>query len=335
VNSGRSPALISSDYGTNWTSLGYNSLAALYPHYYGINDTYMYVGLPYGGGGVFRCSVDSSTWYNVKSNMNDGAHFQSIFVYGSNIYVGNDGRGGIFHSSDNGTNWTTINNGLRSDSTNFSVIAVNGSNIFAGTTAISYWTSVVTPKGIYHSTDNGASWNTSNNGLPGTNITDIVISSSSVIAATDSNGIFLSEDNGASWTPCNDGLPNPYISSLAINDNYVYAGLLGGIWRRPLSEVVSVEEQNSPLPKNYSLEQNYPNPFNPSTTINYGLPVSGFASLKIFDMLGREVKILINERQEAGSHAITFNATNLPSGVYFYQLKAGSYTETKKLVLLK
>ncbi len=86
---------------------------------------------------------------------------------------------------------------------------------------------------------------------------------------------------------------------------------------------------------NYSLSQNYPNPFNPATTIMFTLPVSAQVTLKVYDVLGREAASLIDSYKEAGSHSIKFDASNLTSGIYFYQLKAGEYIETKKLTLQK
>ncbi len=91
----------------------------------------------------------------------------------------------------------------------------------------------------------------------------------------------------------------------------------------------------SNLPAYFSLSQNYPNPFNPTTVIGYELPVNSLMTVKVFDVLGREVETLVNECQNAGSHSVTLNAANLPSGVYFYRLEAGSFRETKKLVLIK
>ncbi len=85
----------------------------------------------------------------------------------------------------------------------------------------------------------------------------------------------------------------------------------------------------------FALYQDYPNPFNPTTVISYQLPVSSVVTLKVYDVLGREVKTLVSERQTAGIHSITFNAGNLPSGVYFYRLQAGSFTQTRKLTLIK
>jgi hypothetical protein len=85
----------------------------------------------------------------------------------------------------------------------------------------------------------------------------------------------------------------------------------------------------------YRLSQNYPNPFNPSTTISFSIPSRSFVSLKIFDLLGREVATLVSEELTAGSHARQWNASGFPSGMYFYRLQAGAYTATKRLLLVK
>ena len=96
-----------------------------------------------------------------------------------------------------------------------------------------------------------------------------------------------------------------------------------------------VNELLSQIPKEYILTQNYPNPFNPATTISFNLPSKSFVSLKVFDGLGRELEVLLAEELDAGKYARQWNPEALPSGVYFYRLQAGSFTETKKLVLLR
>ena len=98
------------------------------------------------------------------------------------------------------------------------------------------------------------------------------------------------------------------------------------------SEEVLVETL---APVNFVLEQNYPNPFNPATTIKFGVPVKSSVVLKIFNSLGEEVVQLVNEEKPAGTYSIKFDAAEFPSGVYFYQLRAGSFIETKKMILLK
>jgi len=96
---------------------------------------------------------------------------------------------------------------------------------------------------------------------------------------------------------------------------------------------VSVETEI--VPTEFKLYQNYPNPFNPSTKINYKIPELSLVTLKIYDVLGKEVAKLVNEEEPIGSYEIEFDATTLPSGIYFYRLKAGSFIETKKMVLMK
>ena len=93
--------------------------------------------------------------------------------------------------------------------------------------------------------------------------------------------------------------------------------------------------QNTTQPVEYTLMQNYPNPFNPSTTISYSLPKNGLVTLKVYDILGSEVAELVNEVKEAGNYSVTFNASELPSGIYFYTLNSGNFMATKKLILLK
>jgi hypothetical protein len=88
-------------------------------------------------------------------------------------------------------------------------------------------------------------------------------------------------------------------------------------------------------PISYSLAQNYPNPFNPTTTINYQIPQSGFVSITLYDILGKEITTLVNEVQSAGSYLVNFDGKNLQSGIYFYSIQAGDFVETKKMLLLK
>jgi hypothetical protein len=85
----------------------------------------------------------------------------------------------------------------------------------------------------------------------------------------------------------------------------------------------------------YSLSNNYPNPFNPSTKIEFQIPELSFVSLKVYDVLGNEVATLVNEEKTVGNHTVEFNAANLPSGIYFYQINTGDFVQTKKMVLLK
>ena len=101
------------------------------------------------------------------------------------------------------------------------------------------------------------------------------------------------------------------------------------------ANATSVNPMGTFTPLKYELSQNYPNPFNPTTNIKYQIAVSGFVTLKVYDILGKEVAKLVSENQKAGNHEVTFDASGIPSGVYLYKITSGNYTETKKMILLK
>jgi hypothetical protein len=106
------------------------------------------------------------------------------------------------------------------------------------------------------------------------------------------------------------------------------------VWNFVTQSTVFVED-DADVPLSFSLEQNYPNPFNPTTKISWQSPVSSRQVLKVFDVLGNEIVTLLDKEMEAGYHSVNFDASELPSGVYFYQLRAGSFVETKKMMLLR
>jgi hypothetical protein len=109
-----------------------------------------------------------------------------------------------------------------------------------------------------------------------------------------------------------------------------------GFWYQPANFATGVQElANEWLPREFRLEQNYPNPFNPATTIQFALPKRSLVTLKLFDMLGREVTTLVNQELQAGVHKVLYKAEGLPSEVYFYRLQADGIVMTKKLTLLK
>ncbi|NWG28382.1 MAG: T9SS type A sorting domain-containing protein [Ignavibacteriaceae bacterium] len=115
----------------------------------------------------------------------------------------------------------------------------------------------------------------------------------------------------------------------------VYSDSIKAVVNGGPPDKISVEASSSTKPTEYSLMQNYPNPFNPATTISYSIPKNGLVSIKVYDILGTAVAELVNEVKEAGNYSVTFNANNLPSGIYFYTLTSGNFTATKKLILLK
>jgi peptidoglycan/xylan/chitin deacetylase (PgdA/CDA1 family) len=125
--------------------------------------------------------------------------------------------------------------------------------------------------------------------------------------------------------------------SLEISNDSVYSFI--AVAQRTLSaefeKILTVTKNEKELPENFELYQNYPNPFNPTTTIKYSIPELSFVTLKIYDILGNEVATLINEEQSVGYYFVSVYASSMSSGIYFYQLKAGSYTQTKRMIILK
>lgn len=125
------------------------------------------------------------------------------------------------------------------------------------------------------------------------------------------------------------------VEVVALDTNAANSGTIltdGVTWSS--SGITGVENENQ-IPTQFSLEQNYPNPFNPSTTITFSIPNEELVSLKVFNSLGKQVTELVNGTKPAGNYEINFNAAGLSSGVYFYRLKAGDFSTTKKLLLLK
>ena len=111
--------------------------------------------------------------------------------------------------------------------------------------------------------------------------------------------------------------------------------LEAGSGNRNATNLSETDEGDSELPVEYSLSQNYPNPFNPGTNIKYDLPFGGLVTLKIYDILGKEVYTLINEYKDAGRYITGFNGSDMSSGIYYYTIRAGGFTQTKRMILLK
>jgi len=190
--------------------------------------------------------------------------------------------------------------------------------------------------GVYLSTNNGSKWIEANNGIMYNNVLCLTSFGTNIFAGTN-NGVFLTTNNGKNWISENSGLityQDYVIQALVVLDSLLFAGTPNSVLRRPISEMVS-SILNPELPSQFILNQNYPNPFNPTTTINYSVPKSGIVKIKVYDLLGRVVATIVNENKPAGNYNIEFNASKLTSGIYFYRMEAGSFSQTKKLLLLK
>ncbi len=346
----------------NWTKQN-NGLTDTSIIFLAVHGTDMYAGT---GSGLFRTTNGGSNWSTANNGLAGGA-VQGFASIGSNVFVTNSPHG-VYRSTDNGATWIQRNAGL-TDSAVGNVVA-HGTSLFVGTNNGVFrstdegasWTQkntglpdfiplslYATPSAVYvvagvfgsalvlRTTDNGATWDSAMTGLPSSFDRKMAASGSNVFTGNYSGGFYLSTDNGTSWTSVNAGYGSTPVRSMGTHNGYLFAGGYdGGIYRRLLSQMVtSVLPEPGELPNRFSLQQNYPNPFNPQTKITFDISESENVTVRVFDLFGRTVAILVNEKLSAGKYSTNWNAAEFASGAYYYQIQAGHFVETKKMFLLK
>ncbi|MFA7418564.1 MAG: T9SS type A sorting domain-containing protein [Melioribacteraceae bacterium] len=342
--------------GVNWNS-SYPSIAYVVQLVNNNNEIYAAT----NGWGLYKTTDNCATWTRLSTSLTNQKIY-SVAVNGTKIFVGTD-NSGVYSTIDNGTTWNEVNNGLTNK--NINMLTLVGNNLFAATTggvfiSVNSGTSwlaaglagknIITVKannnkifagtwgeGVYVSLDDGTTWAQIKNGMTSLNIFALAFDNNNNIYAAAAANVYSSKDGGANWVLKNEGLPYE-VYSIEVVDNYLYAGTNQyGVWKRPLNELVTDVDEVKSIPGKYSLEQNYPNPFNPSTTISYSIPTAGYVTLKVYDVVGREVSTLVNEYKQAGAYNYQFSIINssLSSGVYFYMLTSGNNILTKKFVLTK
>ncbi len=279
-------------------------------------------------GGLAKYNDTSWTIYTTQNSQIPTNSVSSLVWYNNSLWMGSNA--GLLNYD--GNNWKSYTPALGSSYTYNLVIDSSGnkwsyalggySNIFFKFDG-STWTEYIAPDSI----------------------TAMAVYGSNIWIGTGFHGLY--KFDGTNWTvynTSNSGLSNNDVSSIIIDK-------LGNIWLttsgddiqefNPNGIVTSVSSYSYSVPANYRLFQNYPNPFNPSTIIEYSIPRAEHVTLKIYDVLGREVTTLVDENKAAGTYSVQFNSqqtTNnkqLSSGIYFYRITAGSFIAVKKLMLLK
>jgi hypothetical protein len=209
---------------------------------------------------------------------------------------------------------------------------------------------------VFRTTDAGTSWVDISSDLPEAPVNDIIVDpdiSEKLYVGTDV-GVFYTDSLGVSWDYLGTGMPNSPVTDLVLHNptRTLIAATYGrSMYSIDLTIITKNENENLSI-EDFVLYQNYPNPFNPTTKIKFTIPGSpllggdgtgGLVTLKVYDVLGNEIATLVNEEKPAGTYEVEFSAEDgYASGVYFYQLKAtpgggqaGSFVETKKMLLLK
>lgn len=195
---------------------------------------------------------------------------------------------------------------------------------------------------LYQSDNQGRTWKRLE-GPTGT-IHDMTAVGNTLVAATTA-GVFQFAVGGLQWKDISDGMPSEAVPiKLAVNETHLYLGTkTHGLFRRPITEIVDGKHQGETVSKagtpgmatEYGLSQNYPNPFNPVTTISYSLPSAGHVVVAIYNVLGEQISVLAEGAHPGGTFAVTWDAAEYPSGVYFCRLTAGEYMQMRKMVLMR
>jgi hypothetical protein len=224
----------------------------------------------------------------------------------------------LFKSTDNGLMWSSYGGYFYGANT----MALVGNTIYAG----SY-------TALQKSINDGLNW-TVVSGLPSGYNYLYLKAFRDYLFCVHLTGVYFQHKDSTIWHNTSNGLMPVFFSTGEVDENYIYAAAQEGkIWRRPLAEVLTdVEDQNN-LSAGFTLLQNYPNPFTRLTEIKWRTSEYSQVELKVYDFTGRGIKTLVDEKEAPGEHRVTFDATGLTAGVYFYQLKANGKVETKKMII--
>jgi hypothetical protein len=286
--------------------------------------------------GLYR-STDSGISWTTNSNTLTPYRVYSLTVIPSDSVETGLLAGtsiGIYRSSDNGSTWTALD-----------TLARDCHSIVVGHNAIGELRCyAIFLDDVVYSADTGQTWTPTSRLIPFTNyyVTCLAVHDTILYAGTNLYGMYYSVNGGTNWGNANYGLGNWPVYAFAECYGYLFIGTdshvgsYSSVSRRPLPETITgVKDKGEQNPSTFCLNQNYPNPFNPTTHIKFDLKNNGFVKLTVYDILGREVKILVNEYRRTGKYEVEWNAESFPSGIYFYKIQAGMFVDVKKMLLIR
>ncbi len=290
-----------------------------------------YVIIGGSAGFLLRTQNGGATWEELPPTMNSAYRL---------MYAGNNLYGGFWQkfgrSLDGGITWQS----LLIAPTTTNCFTVNGERVYIGGSDMQTWTRVA----IAYTTDHGAHWIKSIQSDSG-QVNSVFFVDAQVGYAAASipmafgvwnaprGYIYKTSDGGASWVKIYE---REWVEVMGVSSagQYVYFAAGSRVLRLELS-TIGIPDPHSEIPRRFALTQNYPNPFNPITKISYSLPTKTSVKISLFDIVGKEVAVLENTVQNPGKHEVSFNASNLSSGIYFYKIVASDFVETKKMILVK
>lgn len=286
---------------------------------------------------VYRSSNTGANWIELSAGVTGVSNAQNSLMIVDNEFYGfglNNGAARIRLTTNNSATWTTQQINVSGNYT--SAIAFHSNKLYGvGATSTSL------PM-ISRTTDGGTSWNSVNigSGVTGTCYFVWVPGTPVVYILGSNGGIKRSTDNAVTWVTT----PTPGVTNLTHFDFFQSGNVVYGYAVSSNGDVIKLADTlnvltgingNQNIPGVFAIAQNYPNPFNPVTNIKYSVPQNTFVRITVFDVLGREVSAPVNEFKTAGSYELSFNASELGSGIYYYRINADGFTDTKKMILVK
>lgn len=326
-----SKILITTNGGVNW-NLSFSGATAtelLYSGTFSDNDNAYAVGGYFSSlyyGLMFKTTNRGANWSKVTLTDSLGLFYSINFANSQNGYACGTG-GKITKTTDGGNTWINLTSGVTTDLRSVYFINTNTGWI-SGASGV-----------IKKTTNGGINWASQNSGSPTANLTSILFSDENNGRASGNLGVFKTTNGGLNWTPDFIQTANPINSINFINNNTGWiAGDYGTIMRTD-NGVTSIE-QNNEISIDYRIKSiNYPNPFNPTTKIKFYLPTMAGSktkiTIKIFDIMGKEITTLYNNYLMNGTYEFEWNAINNPSGIYFYRIESTDFKDFGRMVLLK
>jgi photosystem II stability/assembly factor-like uncharacterized protein len=315
--------------GTNWIT-GYTLTASLA---FGDN-VYMssatnayYIGDPQGGSWHLLQSTNGgdnwSTWTNLTTTNTSGTYNNAAWFQGTQIWFESVGQSQMLYSSNMGVNWVTQTLTLSEIAATCFVSPTVGMAGGSGTSP-----------GLLKTTNSGTNWSAITSPYT-TSVAGIVGAGTTWWIAQQGTSISKSTNDGANWTTDYTGTGTIIHMTKSRSGATIWAVKSTGAITRFGQPISGINTISNTTPESYSLSQNYPNPFNPVTKIDFSLPKSGLVTLKVYDILGKEVATLVNEVKTSGIYSYEFDGALLSSGVYFYKIETNGFTDIKKMMLIK
>ncbi len=265
------------------------------------------------------------TWATLPTTNTSGTYNNAACFLGQQVWFSGVGESKMYYSSNMGANWSQQTLTLA----NITATWFNSPTLgLAGGSSAS--------PGVLKTTNSGVTWTAVTAPYPSSSISGIVGAANTWWAAQQGTGISISTNDGATWTTAYTAPTGSFYHLTKSRSGATLWGIRsnGGISRYG-QPILGVNPISNTAPDKYLLSQNYPNPFNPVTKINFAIPKSGLVTIKIYDLLGKEVRTLVNETKNAGSYSVDFNGSELSSGIYFYKINVNGFSDIKKMTLIK